>query len=104
MEIAMKGWFAARSRLFQMAGRLTIRAQSLGLLDLLEEVRLLVLSGGEAIGLRLVDECLNLLSLLGSIGLEEVLLGALLLLGFAPQLPPNLGTASPTVIKVESVG
>ncbi len=86
-----------------MRGRLTICAQGLGFLDLLEEVWLLIFAGREALGLRLVNDSLDLLPLGSGIGLGDVLLAAPLLLQLAPQLPPNLGAVSPAIIKVKCV-
>ena len=83
---------------------LTISAQGLGLLDLLEEVGLLVLARWEALGLRLVNDSLDSLPLGSGIGLGQVLLAAVLLSYFPTQLSPDLGAAPPAIIKPNSIG
>lgn len=82
----------------------TICAQHLAGLDLLQEVRLLLLgASGEALLLGLVDGVLDGLALGVGAGLSVVLLGALLLALAASQLLPELGAVATAVVKVGGV-
>lgn len=83
---------------------LTISAQGLGLLDLLEEVGFLVLARREALNLRLVNDSLDPLPLDSGIGLDQVLLAAVLLPYFPAQLSPDLSAAPPAIIKPSDIG
>jgi len=82
----------------------TICAQDLAGLDLLQEVRLLLLgASGEALLLGFVDGLLDRLALSVGAGLSVVLLGALLLALAASQLLPELGAVATAVVKVGGV-
>lgn len=98
LELKADGRFAER------ATGLTIRSEDLPPLDLVHEVRLLLLDvRRESLLLGLLDNSLDFFSLSPARSLSLLLLGTRLPPGVAPELPPELRVSPSPMVEVDCV-
>jgi hypothetical protein len=100
--IHLEGLVEAKGRVEDLGG---IGADHLAVLDLLEEVRLLLIgAGGEALLLGGIDGSLDLLAVGDALGLGRLLLQARFPALFSAECPTEFDVVSPPVVEVDRVG